>query len=239
MTEQNRKYDILLFDADGTLYDFAETEKNSIKWTWEQYGIPLNDETRGCFKKYNTKAWGMIEAGTLTIEELKSIRFKWTFEELGLNIDTKQFAEDFMINTGKTGVLFDGALNLLRELKNRGYKIYIVTNGIGKVQHSRFEKPETQQIYSGIFCGEDLGVSKPQKEFFMKVFEKIGVTEEEARSRCIVVGDSLTSDIQGGINAGLDTIWYNPAGKNSEKVTPTHIVSDYSQILALLGPLQE
>ena len=232
------QYKYLLFDADGTLYNFEKTEENAIKWTWEQYNIPQNEETVGCFMRNNSKAWSMIEQGTLTVERLKTIRFEWVFSELKLDIDPKKFAQSFMDNLGKTGELLPNSLEVLKELKRRGYTIYILTNGIYQVQSKRFTLPEVDGIFDRIFCSEKMGVSKPKKEFYDIVFSELGFSEEQ-RKQSIMIGDSLSSDIQGGINAGLDTIWFNP-NKLPQKpnIKPTHEINDIRQVLDFFPPLQ-
>lgn len=229
------KYEYLLFDADGTLYDFEDAEKNAIKDTWEKYNIPLNDTTINCYRKHNHRCWKELEEGTMSYQVLPYKRFELAFGELGLDIDPKTFGDEFLENLGKSSLLFPGALDILNKLKSRGYRIFIITNGLSVAQKVRFNRAETNSIYEKIFCSENLGVNKPDKRFFDIVFEKIGLhqlSDTERQNKAIVIGDSLSSDIQGGINAGLNTVWYNPKKNQSNpNIQPTHTIHNLVELL--------
>ena len=237
------KYEYLLFDADGTLYDFHYAEEHAIDETWKAYNIPINEKTLECFHRNNGFCWKSLEEGKLGYDTLPRKRFELTFNELGYtHIDPSKFNDDYLKNLSRHGKLFPQSLNVLKTLKSRGYKIFIVTNGIYSVQKVRFNQEETNGIYEKIFCSEQLHANKPDPKFFEAVFKDTGLdqlSEEERRNKAIVIGDSLTSDIQGGINAKLNTIWYNP--KNipiNEKVKPTHVIHELNELLDFFPPLK-
>lgn len=230
------KYEYLLFDADGTLYDFHYAEENAIQETWTAYNIPLNDTTLKCFHKHNSLCWKQLEEGKIGYDVLPRKRFELTFNELGYShIDPQKFNDDYLSNLSKHGKLFPQSLDVLKTLKSRGYRIFIVTNGIYSVQKHRFNQEETKGIYEKIFCSESLHANKPDPKFFEAVFKEIGladISEEERRNKAIVIGDSLTSDIQGGINAKLNTIWYNPNNLPiNEKIRPTFVIHQLKELL--------
>lgn len=236
-------YEYLLFDADGTLYDFQDAEKHAIQETWNAYKIPINETTLSCFHKHNGLCWKQLEEGKIGYDVLPRKRFELTFNELGYShIDPQKFNDDYLSNLSKNGKLFPQALEVLKTLKNRGYRLFIVTNGIYSVQKERFNQKETNGIYEKIFCSEQLKVNKPHRKFFDLVFKEIGladISEEERKKKAIVIGDSLTSDIQGGINANLNTIWYNPKNQPvNEKVKPTFIIHQLNELLDYFPPLK-
>lgn len=237
MTTKAYKY--LLFDADGTLYDFHASEKYAIEETWKEFGIPSDEATIKCYLKHNSEAWARMERGEIDIETLKVQRFERFFAEANIvGLDPVEVGKKFLYRVGSVSVLFPQSLPLLTELKKRGYKIYIVTNGVHEVQQRRIYRKDTEEIYEGIYTPEMLGAWKPKREFYMNLFEKLGLDEEE-RAKAITIGDSLSSDILGGRNAGIDTVWFNPAKKPEHpEIKATYVISDIDELLEMFPPLE-
>lgn len=237
------KYEYILFDADGTLYDFPTAEKNAIQETWSAHKIPINETTLSCFHKHNGFCWKQLEEGTIGYDVLPNKRFQLMFDELGYShLDPPKFNDEYISNITKHTKLFPQSLEVLKTLQNRGYKLFIITNGIYTFQREPFYREETKEIFSQVFYSSKLNVCKPNKKFFDKVFKELGLDEisvDERKQKVIVIGDSLTSDIQGGINASLDTIWYNPNNLPvNEKVTPTFVVNQLVDLLQYFPPLK-
>ncbi len=205
-----KKYDVLLFDIDGTIFDFNKSESESIGKLMEYYGIPVTDENRTKYHLINQVWWERLERGEYTREEILRNRFTEFFGGFGINIDGAESDSIYRSFLSEGCDLIEGAAEALTYLKDSGrYKMYIVTNGVAKTQYRRIEKSGLDKWFDGIFISEEVGSQKPQPEFFDHCLEKMGRCDRE---NMLIIGDSLTSDIKGGNNAGIDTLWYNPEG---------------------------
>lgn len=234
-----KTYKYLLFDADGTLYDFHASEQYAVTETWKEFGIPTDEDTVKCYLKHNAEAWAAMERDEIDIETLKVRRFERFFAERNLkNLDPVEVGTKFLHNVGSVSVLFPQSLGIITELKKRGYKLYIVTNGIQEVQQRRIRRKDTEGIYEEIYTPQMLGAWKPKREFYMNLFKELGLNEEE-RAKAITIGDSLKADIQGGNNAGIDTVWYNPDKKPEHpEIKATYVISDLEELLTMFPPLE-
>jgi YjjG family noncanonical pyrimidine nucleotidase len=231
--QMTRPYKFLLFDADGTLYDFAAAQTAALKDSWEILGIPYNDSTTSGYLLRNEALWLEFEKDRITIEDLQIKRFVDFLQDFSLPIDPV-FANRTMVEQlSRHGELYPESLEILTELKRRNYDISLCTNGIHEVQWGRMHSPETKGIYSDVFTPKITGSHKPHKGFFEYVFREKGITD---RSQVVMIGDGLSSDIQGGINAGIDTVWYNPTKKSSGNLTPTYEIADLRALLDLFPP---
>lgn len=227
-----KTYRYLLFDADETLFDFLYAEKEAFRISLCQNGIEYKEEYHGIYTEFNKQLWKQLELGKITKQELLATRFQKFFEVAGITGDAEAMKKDYQENLGKQSHMFAGALELCKELAEK-YELYLVTNGVGTTQRSRLAPSGLLPYLKDVFISEELGFAKPQKEFFDKVAERIPGFQPEA---ALVIGDSLTSDILGGNNAGIDTCWYNLHGEtNHTKAVPTYTVTDYGQLLELLG----
>ncbi|WP_195267720.1 YjjG family noncanonical pyrimidine nucleotidase [Eubacterium sp. 1001713B170207_170306_E7] len=207
-----KKYTTLLFDADGTLMDFKKTEAQALDQTFRKYGVHPTREILDLYADINHGLWKDFEHGLIDKDTLVTSRFRLLFLELGLDIDGDAFEADYQPALGRGAFLIDGAYDLCRALKP-DFRLYIITNGVSSTQYSRLSATGLDKLMDGVFVSEDAGAQKPQKEFFEYMAARIP-SYNPAES--LVIGDSLTSDIQGGINAGIDTCWYNPGReKNS------------------------
>lgn len=204
----SKKYSTILFDADNTLLDFDMAEKAALTQILGEIGVNVTDEVAALYSRINLSYWRAFERGEVTKAELRTRRFKDLFREIGFeyNGDVTFVADTYLSYLAKGAYLLDGALYLCERLREEGYKLYIITNGVSATQKSRLSKSGLDKVIDGVFISEDIGIQKPFPEFFDYVFERI---EEKDKSKIIVVGDSYGSDIKGACGVGLDCVWFN------------------------------
>ena len=220
-------YSIALFDADNTLLDFTRAEHEALCECLSSRGLPTDEPTVKLYSAINDSHWKRLERGETTRARLKVERFADFFSAVGFEGDPAVMAEDYVAALSRQAHLLDGAVELIQALHGK-CRLYIVTNGITSVQKSRFAACPLAPYFDACFISEEMGCAKPEKRFFDLVAAAI---EGFDPSRAIVIGDSLSSDIQGGINAGLATCWYNPKGKPSpEGMNITYTITDLSQL---------
>lgn len=220
-------YNIALLDADNTLLDFTRSEHEALCDCLRRRGLPTDREITERYAKINDDHWKMLECGEVTREFLRINRFAQFFEEYGFHEDPTKMADDYLIALSQKSYLVDGALEFCRHIYGK-CRLFIITNGNTVVQKGRFEPCPLAPMFEACFISEEMGCAKPEKRFFDKVAKLIPNFAPEGT---IVVGDSLSSDIQGGFNAGLDTCWFNPLRKPIRgSVEPTYIASDFKEI---------
>lgn len=204
----NKKYSTLLFDADNTLLDFSTAEHISLVRTMKNYGVPVNDDNIRAYVDINNSLWKRLEKKEITKPELKQIRFRLFFDTIGFGFsgDTLEVNEHYLELLSQCGYTMSGATELAEKLFLAGYEIYIITNGIAKTQAQRLKKSGLLPFVKEVFVSEAVGFPKPDKRFFEHVLQKI---PEKDKNKIMVIGDSLSSDILGAANAGLDCIWLN------------------------------
>lgn len=225
-------YTWLLFDADGTLFDFNKAEAGALVRSFTAAGLPCPPETIAAYHRINAQVWSEFEAGTLTAQELRLKRFSLLFAEIGANLDVPRFSTLYLKNLALGSELEKEAEETIKALAGR-YQLAIITNGLVEVQRSRLALSSLASFFPHMFISEELGVAKPAPGFFEAVFEKIG---HPSKSSALVIGDSLSSDIQGGIAFGLDTCWYNPLGNPpTPGLTPRYEIRRLSTLVALLA----
>lgn len=205
---------VILWDVDGTLLDFKKAEYAAIKKCFEIFGLgECSDEMIAGYSVINRKYWEKLERGEITKQEVLVNRFRDFFEKEKIQTDC---AADFNIEyqkwLGETVCFCDNSYELLKALKGR-VKQYAVTNGTKAAQDRKLEKSGFIDIFDGVFISEEVGCEKPGIGFFNHVWDQIGSYEKE---EIMIVGDSLTSDMQGGNNAGILCCWYNPNGMKQE-----------------------
>lgn len=227
-----KKYKWLLFDADNTLLDFTRAERAGITDTLIGMGLPATDEVVTTYSKINDGLWKDLERGLVTKERLKVLRFERLCQHYSLNGDPVAIAAEYVKNLSKYGFLCDGALELCRTLYGK-YDMYIITNGIKVIQDSRFAKSGIKDYFIHTFISEEVGCEKPGRAFFDHVAASIDGFDP---AYALVIGDSLTSDILGGVNYGIDTCWVNPKGNEKPADLPiTYTVTTLSEVASLLG----
>ena len=199
----------ILFDLDDTLFDFHADERVALEKTFTELQIPLNEAVCARYSLINQAQWKALERGEITRDQVKIRRFELLFAELGYGSQQAALAaETYHKRLAENFHYMEGAEELLEELHGK-YRLFLVSNGNLSVQQGRLGKSGIGRYFSGIFISEVLGVEKPSRRFFDLVFAQIPDFEP---AHAVVVGDSLTSDIKGGLNAGVRTIWFNPKG---------------------------
>lgn len=222
-----QKYTILLFDADQTLLDFHRSEHEAVTDCLEAFGVSVSDETISKYSEINTMYWKMLERGEIEKDKLYSERWKTFAEFYGYDIDAEKISRLYIDRLSEKAYLLDGAEQLCKKLSEH-CRLYIITNGNKKVQNGRFGKLDISKLFADRFISEEIGYEKPSREYFDIVKSKI--PDFDAK-KALVIGDSLTSDIAGGINAGIDTCWYNPKGLPAQTgINITYTVRKLSEI---------
>ncbi|MBI5974522.1 YjjG family noncanonical pyrimidine nucleotidase [Staphylococcus canis] len=222
------RYKVILLDFDDTIVDFHDAEVKAYEYLMDYYNVPLNLRDYDQFKVINQAHWEAFQRGELSRREVLSFRFIETFKHYGMTVDGEEADVIFRDGLAKAPIkLLEGMDRLLDDMKHK-VTIAIVTNGVKDTQERRISQMAIQDMISHIFISDELGVQKPKVEFFEKVFEAM---PEYERSDFLIVGDSLTSDIQGGINAGIDTCWYNHRLQDNQTfIQPTYTITHIKEL---------
>ncbi len=224
-------YTFALFDADNTLLDFSRSEHDALSECLLSRGIQPTDALVARYSAINDAHWKLLERGLTTRDQLRIARFSDFFEEIGVDFDPECMANDYMATLSTKAYCMDGAVELIDRLAGK-CRLYIITNGIGSVQNARFNVTPMAPHFEGVFISEELGCAKPDKAFFDCV--AAAIPDFDAH-RALVIGDSLSSDILGGIRAGIDTCWFNPRGLTPpDDMSITHTVTRLSEVEAIL-----
>jgi len=224
------KYTWLLFDADDTLFDFPRAEANALRWTLEQSNLPFHPEYFEIYSRCNQQVWQEFERGEVTSLELRVKRFRLFFDEAGLAGDPQTVSPLYLRNLALGADLLPGAEEVIRALRGR-FHLALVTNGLKEVQRPRLERSVLRDSFEQVFISEEVGAAKPARAYFEAVFRGIG---EPPKETVLLIGDSLTSDMRGGLEYGLDTCWYNPNGKITD-LPVTYQISHLPELIELLG----
>lgn len=224
-------YRTILFDADNTLFDFSRAEREAIADTLTYCGITPTDMLIHAYSEINDRMWKRLERGEIAKEALREARFEEFCKTFGFVVDVPQMAKAYVEFLSAKAYLIDGAKEICAALAAR-YRLYIVTNGIKTVQRRRFSACELKSYFSDIFISEELGFEKPHSGYFEAVAERV---PDFTPDTTLIIGDSLTSDMKGGIAAGLDTCWYNPhALENREALPITYEIKALQELTPLL-----
>ena len=222
-------YKYLLWDIDGTLLDFAAAEKCAIRALFDKYNLgACSDEMISSYAKINKKYWEALERGEMTKPQILVGRFVEFFESI--NVDTsiaENFNTDYQLTLGDYVVFEDNAINTLESEKGK-YRLIAVTNGTKIAQEKKLKTSGLNKYFDSVYISEDVGFEKPDVRYFDYLFAKENINN---KSECLIIGDSLTSDMLGGNNAGIDTCWYNPSGK--ELTGNVNITYEIDNLLSL------
>ncbi|MBP3196674.1 MAG: YjjG family noncanonical pyrimidine nucleotidase [Butyrivibrio sp.] len=202
-----------LFDLDQTLLDFHASEYKALGIVLEANGLSFSDEIYQAFKECNKTLWLELEKGNITRPELFTKRFRYIFEKCegdSTGLDPLEVNSDFIRTMSVNGVLMDGALEFIKKVKDNipDARIYIASNGATINAKGRMASTGLDKYIDYLFISEDMGVTKPDEAFFNVCFERIA----EPKSSCIMIGDSLSSDMLGAKNASIDSVWFMPTG---------------------------
>jgi len=227
-----KKYKLILLDADGTLFDFETSEHQSFKKAFEMFNLVYTDELFALYKKINAKLWSDFEKGLISTEDIKSNRFKSLVKDAELNVDDVELKNAYTENLSNSTLLLDGAESMLKNLSGKA-KLSILTNGLTTIQRRRFGVSPIRQFIHSIIISEEVGYQKPHSEIF-----KIALRENNHSDKhdVLIIGDSLSSDIKGGYDFGIDTCWYNPKqNKNQFEIIPTFEVNHLDEISNIIN----
>lgn len=232
-----------LFDLDQTLLDFHASEYKALRMVLNNNGFAFSDEIYRVFKAYNKLLWLELEKGTITREELFAKRFQKVFNYCAEEVqkpDPLVINDEFIRTMSVNGVLMDGALDFVKNMKDKipYARIFIASNGATVNAKGRIASTGLDRYIDGIFISEDMGVNKPAAEFFDLCLEQIG----EDRASCIMVGDSLSSDMLGAKNALIDSVWFMPSGdigKAMEEYDIDYCADSYDELFEILKKWSE
>ena len=227
-------FDILLLDLDDTILDFHMQEKVAIEKTLAGAGIDPTPENCELYSRINDSFWKRLEKGEVTRQQILYGRFRELFCQLGIEKDSTETALAYMGNLSEGHYFLPGAREAVVSLSKR-YRLFLVSNGTTCVQEKRLASAGIVPYFEGVFISQNIGVNKPAKGFFDYCFAHIPGFDP---ARALIVGDSLSSDILGGINAGIATCWVNPKHKQADpERTPDYEIESITQLEALLRTL--
>lgn len=227
-------FEYLLLDLDDTILDFRKAEHIALCKTLESFGLPPTDAVCARYSRINQLHWEMLERKELTREQVLVGRFQMLFEEYGIQVEPVQCARRYEGNLSQGHYFLPGAKEAVERLSQK-YRLYLVSNGTSHVQKGRLESAGIVPFFQDVFISQEIGINKPDKGYFERCFAKIPGFDP---AKAIIVGDSLTSDILGGINAGIATCWVNPAHKEARTdIRPDYQIECISQLADLLDKL--
>ena len=226
--------EFVFLDLDDTILDFHKAERIALSKTLRSFGVEPTEEVLALYHKINLWHWEQLEKGKLTRDEVQVGRFAALFRELGVSADAVQCTRSYEGNLAVGHYFLPGAEEAVANLSQK-YRLFLASNGTASVQHSRLTSAGLYPYFEQVFVSQDLGFNKPAKEFFDACAARIPGYDA---AKAMMVGDSLTSDILGGIRAGMRTCWVNPAHKQApENIRPDYEIESLSQLPALLRKL--
>ena len=229
------RYPIVLLDLDHTLLDSAASETAAFAETVRSIDQQPSDELFHCYSTINRALWASVERGELAPDELKLLRFEQFAEAIGADGEPADMASTFTAGLGNNGDLYPGARAVLEQL-NEVATLAMITNGLSEVQRRRIDRLDLAQYFDAVIISAEVKTAKPGTEIFDLAFSALG---EPERTEALMVGDSLTSDIQGGVNAGINTCLYapkpvGPAAEIADGPIPTHRITDLAELVPLV-----
>lgn len=226
-------YTDILFDADNTLFDFTASSHLAFDDLLSHFGLKPDQDYYEIYRPINASVWTKLEKKEMVMDEVKTQRWKLFWEALGLNHDSKTSNDIYLDRLIHHCFLLEQTLSVLMDIQSHeGISSHIITNGMKESQRPRIKKLGIEEFFDTITVSDEIGFAKPDIRFFDHVFNLI---KHNDKSRYLVVGDSLYSDIQGGINSGLATCWYNPTNKTNETdIKPDYEINDLSALIQII-----
>lgn len=222
------RYDVVLIDIDDTLFDFRQSSFEALERAFACRGVSFTWADMPGYEVYNDRLWRAFERGEIPKPLIFTERFRLYFAERGLDIDPDAFNHDYLLYLAEGYAFMPHCRELLEKLHEK-CRVYVVTNGDTYAQESRIARSGLAHLFDGVFISEQLGCRKPEKVFFDRVFSIIG---DGCRSRAILVGDSLSSDMQGGRNAGIATCYYGRAENADDRCD--YVIGDLLELLPIV-----
>ena len=221
------KYKYLLFDLDDTLLDFGKAQVLAFKKLLEDENIEYSDESFEKYETINKSLWRSFERGEISNKEVTSERFIRFFALFGMKVDGSEVDNRFRSYLAEGNQLFEGIVEMLEKL-SLTHKLYIASNGIGITQHARLKNNNLNKYFDKIFISEEIGSKKPDREFFDIILKEIGV---EDKGEVLMIGDTLTSDILGANNVGIDSCLVDIHGIENSEMNPTYKIAKTIDLL--------
>ena len=225
--------EFLFLDLDDTILDFHKAERIAISKTIREFGVEPTEEILTLYHGINKWHWEQLELGNLTRAEVLVNRFGVLFEKLGREVDAPKCAKAYEINLSQGHWFLPGAEEAVDALSKK-YRLFLASNGTAVVQKGRMTSANLYRFFETVFVSQEIGYNKPSREYFDACFASIPGFDKE---KAMIVGDSLSSDIKGGINAGIRTVWVNPDHKDCGDIRPDYEIEALSQLEALLEGL--
>ena len=222
--------EFLFLDLDDTILDFHKAERIAISKTIREFGVEPTEEILDLYHGINKWHWEQLEQGKLTRAEVLVNRFGVLFERLGQAVDAPKCAKTYEYNLSQGHWFLPGAEEAVDALSKK-YRLFLASNGTAIVQKGRMTSANLYRFFETVFVSQEIGHNKPSKEYFDACFSSIPGFDKE---KAMIVGDSLSSDIKGGINAGIKTVWVNPGHQNCGDIRPDYEIAYLSQLEALL-----
>ena len=225
--------EFLFLDLDDTILDFHKAERIALSKTIREFGVEPTEEVLTLYHGINKWHWEQLELGKLTRDEILVNRFGVLFERLGKTVDAAKCAKTYEQNLSVGHYFLPGAEEAVNALSKK-YRLFLASNGTASVQKGRMTSANLYRFFEQVFVSQELGHNKPAKEYFEACFAQIPGFD---RKKAMIAGDSLTSDIKGGCNAGIQTVWVNPDHKDSGDIKPDYQIEYLHQLEALLEGL--
>jgi len=224
-------YQSILFDADGTLFDYDRAEFEALSDTFKKFGYDFDPSYVEKYEKINKQIWLQLEQGKITPDRLKVKRFEELLSVLEIQSNANGFSDSYLDFLSNNTSLIHGAEELLKTIVGK-VRLVLITNGLKKVQRSRFAKSTIGSYFDHIIISEEVGAAKPDKKIFDVTFSKMNYPEKDT---VLIVGDSLTSDIKGGADYGIDTCWFNPKHLNHDhEVLINYEINELEDVLKII-----
>ena len=222
--------EFLFLDLDDTILDFKKAERLAVAKTIRDFGVEPATHVLDRYHVINKMHWEMLERGEITREEVLENRFRMLFEELGSPVDATAVARAYENNLSIGHYFLPGAEEAVASLSKK-YRLFLASNGTATVQKGRMTSANLYRFFETVFVSQEIGHNKPSKEYFDACFARIPGFDRE---KAMIVGDSLSSDIKGGINAGIRTVWVNPNHLDCGDIRPDYEIESLSRLEALL-----
>jgi 2-haloacid dehalogenase len=223
-------YKTILFDADGTLFDYAYAERSALEQLCLEFDLPFSPELAQEYKRINSALWLQLERGEIDTKLLRVKRFDELMKSLSRECDAESLSTRY-IHFLSLGTQLLPEAERVCSVISQSCSLVMLTNGFANVQRPRVSASSLASYFSEIVISEEVGISKPDKRIFEHALEKVGADPTST----LMVGDNLTADIQGGANAGLDTCWVNFHGALRGEVQPTYEISALSELLPIIA----
>ena len=223
-------FEFLFLDLDDTILDFHKAERIAISKTIRDFGVEPTEEVLNRYHLINKWHWEQLELGKMTRDQVLKNRFRALFEELGITVDAADCAAAYEKNLSIGHYFLPGAEEAVDRLSKK-YRLFLASNGTASVQKGRMTSANLYRFFERVFVSQEIGHNKPSREYFSACFAEIPGFDI---TKAMMVGDSLSSDIKGGINAGLKTVWVNPRHEDCGSIQPDHEIEALSQLEQLL-----